>query len=78
MLIDDVPTEKVHLFACKRFLHVAARAPNTLVYGELGRHPLRINCFIAVLVSLTSHGWKSRIKLTERLLQWTEMVSITG
>jgi len=35
--------EKVHLFACKRFLKISLRAPNNVVYGELGRHPLYIN-----------------------------------
>ena len=32
--------EKVHLFACKRLLHVGPRTPNQMVYGELGRFPL--------------------------------------
>ena len=45
LLIDTDPTEKVHLYACKRFLNVAAHTPNKMVYGELGRHPLKINCF---------------------------------
>ena len=38
--------EKVHLSACKRMLNVAARTPNKMVYGELGRYPLYINCYV--------------------------------
>jgi len=34
--------EKVHLMACKKVLGVSSRAPNTLVYGELGRYPLYV------------------------------------
>ena len=29
--------ERVHLHACKRFLHVTNKTPNNAVYGELGR-----------------------------------------
>ena len=43
---DNNPTKSVHLFACKRFLNVAARPQNTMVYGELGRHLLQISCYI--------------------------------
>ena len=46
---DNNPTESVHLFACKRFLSVAAHTPNKMVYGELGRHPLQINCYIRAI-----------------------------
>ena len=46
---DNNPTESVHLFACKRFLNVAARIPNKMVYGEFGRHPLQINCYIRAI-----------------------------
>ena len=46
---DNNQTENVHLFACKRFLNVAARTPNRMVYGELGRYPLQINCYIRVI-----------------------------
>ena len=38
--------ERVHLTACKRVLNVAPRTPNKMVYGELGRYPLYINCYI--------------------------------
>ena len=38
--------ERVHLFACKRFLHVRNRTTNDIVYGELGRYPLYINTLI--------------------------------
>ena len=33
-------TEKVHLCACKRFLHMLDKTPNEIVYGEVGRYPL--------------------------------------
>ena len=46
---DNNPTESVHLFACKRFLNVAAHTPKRMVYGELGRHPLQINCYIRAI-----------------------------
>ena len=34
--------ERVHIFACKRFLRVADKTPNDVIYGELGRYPLWI------------------------------------
>ena len=34
--------EKVHLFACKRFLHVGQQTPNKMIFGDLGRYPLFI------------------------------------
>ena len=34
--------EQVHLYACKRFLHVRNKTTNDVVYGELGRFPLWI------------------------------------
>ena len=37
------PIEKVHMFACKKFLGLDVRTPNHLVYGELARYPLMIN-----------------------------------
>ena len=38
--------ERVHLFALKRFLNVSSKTPNSLVYGETGRHPLFINIYV--------------------------------
>ena len=38
-----------HLFACKRFPKVAARTPNEMVYGELGRYPIQISCYTRVI-----------------------------
>ena len=46
---DNNPTESVHFFACKKFFNVAARTPNKMVYGELGRHTLQINCYIRAI-----------------------------
>ena len=34
--------EKVHMLACKRFLGVPIRTPNTMIYG-LARYPLLVN-----------------------------------
>ena len=41
--------EKIHLFACKKFLCVRGKTPNTLVYGETGRYPLYIDSSINAL-----------------------------
>lgn len=35
--------EKAHMFACKQFLNVSIRTPNTMCSGELGRYPMYIN-----------------------------------
>ena len=52
--------ERVHLFACKKLLHVRNKTPNDVVYGKLGRYPLSItatvrfiNPFIAMLATPT-------------------------
>jgi hypothetical protein len=42
LMVSKDPTEKVHLQACKRFAGVSLRSPNNIIYGELGRFPLRI------------------------------------
>ena len=34
--------ERVHLYTCKRFLHVFDKTENDIVYGELGKYPLWI------------------------------------
>jgi hypothetical protein len=41
--------ESPHLFACKRFLHVSPKTPNTMVYGELGRYPLYIDSAVSTV-----------------------------
>ena len=46
LLVNNDPTEEVHLYACRRFLNVAAHTPNKMEYGELGRHPLKIDYFV--------------------------------
>ena len=38
--------EQVHLYACKRFLHVRNKTANDVVYGELGRFPLSITSMV--------------------------------
>ena len=41
--------ERIHLLACKRFLGVPRSTPNRIVYGDLHRYPLYINCSIKAL-----------------------------
>eukprot|EP00745_Piridium_sociabile_P021339 TRINITY_DN32826_c0_g1_i3.p1 TRINITY_DN32826_c0_g1~~TRINITY_DN32826_c0_g1_i3.p1 ORF type:complete len:254 (-),score=11.51 TRINITY_DN32826_c0_g1_i3:14-775(-) len=38
--------EKVHMLACKCFLGVPMCTPNNMIYGDLGRYPLYINCLL--------------------------------
>ena len=35
--------ERVHTFACKRYLNVPLKVPNRFVYGETGRYPMYVN-----------------------------------
>ena len=35
LLVTDNHVEKVHTYACKRFLNVSLRTPNNFVNGEL-------------------------------------------
>ena len=49
LLVTDDHVEKVHTYACKRFLNVSLRTPNNFVYGEWGRFPLVVNCCIRVI-----------------------------
>ena len=41
-----VDFEKVHLYALKKFLFVDMKTPNDLIYKELNRYPVTINCAI--------------------------------
>ena len=43
--------KEIHLMACKRFLGVQFRTPNTMVYGDLGRFPLFINSYLKSIKS---------------------------
>ena len=54
--------ERVHLFACKRFLHVRNKTPNDVVYGELGRYSL----FIPSTVSFVKY-WLKLLRHTDSL-----------
>ena len=38
--------DNVHLFGLKRYLGVDRRTPNNLVYGEVGRFPIKINACV--------------------------------
>ena len=52
-LMHTVPTtERVHLLACNKFLHVRNKILNDIVYGELGRHPLFITDTVRFLLSI--------------------------
>ena len=53
--------ERVHLFACKRFLRVRNKTPND-VYGELGRYPL----FIPATVRFVKY-WLKLLGQTDNL-----------
>ena len=53
--------ERVHLFACKRFLHVRNKTPID-VYGELGRYPL----FIPATVRFVKY-WLKLLGQTDNL-----------
>ena len=54
--------ERVHLFACKRFLHVRNNTPNDVIYGELGRYPL----FIPATVRFVKY-WLKLLRQTDNL-----------
>jgi len=56
--------EHVHLFACKRFLHVRNKTLNDAVYRELGRYPL----FIPATVRFVKYWLKllKQITFTQR------------
>ena len=41
--------ERMHLFACKKCLHVRNKIPNDAVYGELGRYPLFVTATVRVI-----------------------------
>jgi len=41
--------ERIHLFACKRFLHVVDKTPNDAVYGELGQYPVWITAITRMI-----------------------------
>ena len=45
-LEKNVSTEKVHLFAMKRFIGVGRRTPNDIVQGEFGRFPIYLNFYV--------------------------------
>lgn len=41
--------ERVQMYACKKLLSVSQKTPNTMIYGELGRHPLFINSLMKAI-----------------------------
>ena len=41
--------EQVHLDFCKRILKVRSSTPHVMVYGELGRYPLKIRVKIRMI-----------------------------
>ena len=48
-LQEHTNVEKVHTFACKQLLRVDQKTPNSLVYGETGRFPLRVNSAVRAI-----------------------------
>jgi hypothetical protein len=57
--------ERVHLYACKRFLNVPIKTPNVMIYGELGRYPLYINSYIRCI-----KYWLKILHLDHKRLPW--------
>jgi hypothetical protein len=55
--------EKMHLYALKKLLGVNRRTPNDLVYGEVNRYPIVINCIIN-----TIRYWLKIIYMRDRRL----------
>ena len=41
--------EKVHMFAAKKLLGVSSKTPKQLIYGELNRYPIEIDCKVKTL-----------------------------
>ena len=58
--------ERVHLYACKRVLHVLDKTPNDIVYGELGRYPLWVTS-----ISKSIKYWFCLLKQPENL--WSNL-----
>ena len=54
--------ERVHVFVCKRFLHVRNKTPNDVIYGELGCYPL----FIPATVRVVKY-WLKLLRQTDNL-----------
>ena len=38
-----------HMFACKRFMGLSVRSPNTMIYGETGRYPITVIALVRTL-----------------------------
>ena len=65
--------ERVHLYACKRFLHVLDKTPNDIVYGELGRYPLWITS-----ISKSIKYWFRLLKQPENFWSKKSIHYVTG
>ena len=48
MKIND-QLEKVHLYACKKYLGVKNNTPTVMIYGETGRYPLYIQAYVKII-----------------------------
>ena len=77
--------EKVHMYACKRMLGVTPRTPNTLVQGELNRHPLSIDAKLRAVkywgkltqldsVRLPRQAYERELKETTKPGNWAESI----
>ena len=59
LVVTDDHVEKVHTYACKRFLNVSLRTLNNFVYGELGRFFSRSNLLYSgntITVNIVENG----------------------
>ena len=71
--------ERVHLYACKRFLHVLDKTPNDIVYGELGRYPLWITSISKSikywfrLLKQPENFWSKKKKKKHTICHWGYM-----
>ena len=71
--------ESAHLFAIKRLLSVSDKTPNTMIYGESGRHPLYVHSTISAM-----KYWLKLLRMPESripkqcLLQMTRALGRNG
>jgi hypothetical protein len=62
-LNGNLQIEKVHTYALKRFLNVPIHSSNTVLYGEMGRYPLYIKCYVKCI-----KYWLKLLKLPQSRL----------
>ena len=71
--------ESAHLFAIKRLLSVSDKTPNTMIYGESGRHPLYVHSTISAMKYWLKLLRMSESRIPKRcLLQMTRALDRNG